>query len=112
MKLKLYTFSAFLLVASTVFAETTANLPANSRIFSSEKDCIEVIRSQYSWNIEFAASLREMQNRGKMIRYPHKIPITIMETKNYKIYKYYKISIYDNQTKQHNVVWTDAVRFE
>ena len=112
LKLKLYAFTVILLAYSTALAETEAVLPAGSRIFFSEQDCVEAIKAHYSWNIEFSESLRDMEKTGKLIRYPHPIPITILERNNYKSRDYYKISIYDKQTEQQKIVWTDAVRFE
>jgi hypothetical protein len=110
LKVKLYAFSIICLVYSIAFSGNTVDLPANSRIFFSEEDCIEGIKSHYSWNIEFATTLRDMENSGKLIRYPQKVPINIIETKVYKSHKYYKISIFDRLTKQYEIVWTDAVK--
>ena len=112
MRRNLCVLSLFLIFCTTAFAGVDVNLPANSRIFFSEEDCVEVIKAHYSWNIEFAASLREMEKRGKLVRYPQKVPVTIMEEKLYTRHKYYKISIYNRQTQQDEIVWTDAVRFE
>ena len=112
MKLKLCTFLIILVGCSAALAETNAILPANSRIFFSEEDCVAAVKAHYSWNIEFSTILRSMEQAEKLTRYPYKIPITILEQKNLKSRDYYKISIYNQQTRQHEVVWTDAVRFE
>lgn len=95
----------------TAFAGKTVNLPANSRIFFSEEDCFEVMKLNYNWNIEFASRVRKMGEDGKFIKYPHNVPVEIIDTKSYKMFNYYKVSIYNSQTKQNEIFWTDAVRF-
>jgi len=112
LKLKLYVISFIFIVYSTAYAGDTIKLPAYSNIFFSEKDCIDVMKLRYSWTIDFAALLRQMEKSGKLIRYPQNVPINILETKTYKMHNYYRISIYNKLTQQYDVAWTDAVRFD
>ena len=112
LKLRLFAFFIICIVYSTAFAGDTANLPVNSRIFYSEEDCFEVMKLHYNWNIEFAAHLRDMEKNGKFIKNSQKLPINILETKSYKEFDYYKISIYNNTTKQYDIFWTDAAKLD
>lgn len=93
-------------------AGDTVVLPANSRIFSSENDCYEVMELHYNWNIEFAAQLRDMEKSGKFMKNPQALPVTVLETKSYRMHNYYKISIYNNATEQYDIVWTDASKLD
>jgi len=112
LKLKLYAFFIIFIAFSTAFAGDTFELPANSSIFFSEEDCLEVMKLRYSWTIDFAARLREMEKSGKLIKYPQNVPINIIETKTYKMHNYYRISIYNRLTQQYDIAWTDAVKFD
>lgn len=112
MKFTLYAFSIICIAYSTAFAGNKVDLPAYSRIFFSEEDCIEVMKLKYSWTIDFAARLGEMEKSGKFIKYPQNVPIDVIETKTYKMFNYYRISIYNRLTKQYGIAWTDAVKLD
>lgn len=112
MKIKLYVIIIILIGCLTAFAGDKVNLPANSRIFFSEEDCFEVMKLHYNWNIEFAERVREMGENGKFIKYPHNVLVEVIEKKSYKMFNYYKVSIYNSLTKQYEIFWTDAVRFD
>lgn len=112
MKIKLLIFSVICIFYAAASAGTTADLPANSRVFISEEDCLEVMKLHYSWNIDFASRLRNMEKSGKFIKYPQKVPINIIETKSYKGHQYYNISIYNKLTDKHDIVWTDAPKLD
>ena len=112
MKINLFVIFIILIGYLTAIAGDTVNLPANSRIFFSEADCFEVIKLHYNWNIDFAARVREMGKNGKFIKYPHNVPVEIIETKNYRMFNYYKVSIYNSQKKQYETFWTDTDRLE
>ena len=112
MKLILYAFSFFLIVYSTAFAGDTIELPAGSRIFQREEDCFAVMKIRYSWTIDLAERLRDMEKSGIFIKYPQKVPVSIIETKTYKMHNYYRISIYNSENKQYGTAWTDANKLE
>lgn len=112
MKLKLTALSMIFFAYSTACAGKTSELPAYSNIFSSEEVCVEVMKLRYSWTIDFAARLLQMEKSGQLIRYPQNVPIRILETKTYKMHNYYRISIYNKSTQQYDIAWTDAVRFD
>ncbi len=112
MKLTRYVFFIIFIGYSTTLAGDKVVLPANNRIFFNEQDCYEVMELHYSWNIEFAAQLREMEKNGKFIKNPQASPITVLETKSYRMHNYYKISIYNDSTKQDDIVWTDAAKLD
>lgn len=112
MKLKLYAFSIIFIVYSAAFAGDKFELPANSNIFFSEGNCIEVMKLRYSWTIDFAERLQKMEKSGKLIKYSQNVPINIIEAKTYKMHNYYKISIYNSLTQQYDIAWTDAARFD
>ena len=108
MKLKRYAFIFICIVYSSAFAGDTVDLPANSRIFYSEEDCVEVMKLHYNWNIEFAAQILNMEKSGKFIKTSQNMPIRVIEKKTYKMFNYYKISIYNRSTKQYDIAWTDV----
>jgi hypothetical protein len=96
-----------------VFAGIAGELPANGKILFSEEDCIEFAKLHYTWTIDFAEQVRNMEKDGKLIRFSEKVPINVLETKIFdRRFKCYKISIYNEETKKHDIVWTDTVKLD
>jgi hypothetical protein len=113
LKFKFYAVSIICLVYSTALAGSAGFVLPNGNILRSEEDCIALVKLQNTWTIDFAERIRDMEKSGKLVRYPHKLPVEIIGEKVHeKRYKCYQVSIFNGSAKQSEIVWTDRVQLE